>query len=440
MENFSTKPTYETAIEMFSKDVLGRNDEIARFVNLLDAIDDRDGFTIALNGDWGSGKTFFVKQTKLILDCHNDHSDLDDENRKSMKGIVHDKGLGCKGNYATAYYDAWANDNSEDPILSLMYSVLKGNRQLMPENKRDLADIFASIIEVVSGGNITGVLEKLRGDNPFESIMGDESIHELVKKFLNNLIVERGNRLVIFIDELDRCKPAFAIQLLERIKHYFDDNRVIFVFSVNLVQLQHTIKAHYGAGFDATRYMDKFFDIRISLPEINYDRYIDYKFRFMSHSTYYYDEVCRDTVKHFRFSLRETERYIRLTRIAYNQNNRIVCGFDNGACEFVVILFAPIIIGLGIKNLDLQTELLSGQNSTFICDILLNSAKSKNFLYHITKSDNYEEVIRGVYSALFISREPQAEVFGMIFNSEVRSAFGQVVSLLSTNCNYSFTT
>ena len=51
-------------------------------------------------------------------------------------------------------------------------------------------------------------------------------------------MVERGNRLIIFIDELDRCKPTFAVHLLEQIKHYIFDDRITFVFSINLEQLQ----------------------------------------------------------------------------------------------------------------------------------------------------------------------------------------------------------
>ena len=70
MKNFSTNPTDENTINMFSSDAVGRNEEILRFINLLDAID--NSCAIALNGEWGSGKTFFIKQIKLILDyCNN---------------------------------------------------------------------------------------------------------------------------------------------------------------------------------------------------------------------------------------------------------------------------------------------------------------------------------------------------------------------------------
>ena len=78
------------------------------------------------------------------------------------------------------------------------------------------------------------------------------------------------------MDELDRCRPSYAVRLLERIEHYFINDRITFVFSVNLEQLQHTIKNFYGNDFDACRYLDRFFDLRLSLPPINTTKYYNY--------------------------------------------------------------------------------------------------------------------------------------------------------------------
>lgn len=89
-------------------------------------------------------------------------------------------------------------------------------------------------------------------------VQTEEEIRERVKGIFNDIIVERAQKLIIFIDELDRCRPSFAIEMLERIKHYFDDERVIFVVSLNKEQLIHTITSYYGSGFDATRYLNKF--------------------------------------------------------------------------------------------------------------------------------------------------------------------------------------
>ena len=68
------------------------------------------------------------------------------------------------------------------------------------------------------------------------------------------------------IDELDRCRPSYAIELLEVAKHLFSVDRVVFVLAVNRVELAHSVKALYGAEFDAAGYLERFFDLEYLLP------------------------------------------------------------------------------------------------------------------------------------------------------------------------------
>ena len=89
------------------------------------------------------------------------------------------------------------------------------------------------------------------------------TLYELFKKIRESQGIEK---IVVFIDELDRCKPDFALKLLERIKHYVDHKNVIFVISTNLTELQHMINNVYGNGFSSTKYFDRFFDYLFSLP------------------------------------------------------------------------------------------------------------------------------------------------------------------------------
>ena len=125
--------------------------------------------------------------------------------------------------------------------------------------------------------------------------------------------MERGNRLVVFIDELDRCKPSYAVQLLERIKHYLCDDGITFVFSVNLEELQHTIKHYYGEVFDACRYLDRFFDMRISLPPAEKNAF----YREIGlESSYILEKVCRKLIEVYNMELREATRFYRQVKTA----------------------------------------------------------------------------------------------------------------------------
>ena len=119
MKNYSLAPTDENAYEMLKANPIGRSDDVFRFVELLSHMEN-SCYSIALNGEWGSGKTFFVKQVKLILDAENPQSNLPEIMRLKVKGLIPNQ-FTCPDCYTTVYYDAWANDNHEDPLLSLIY-------------------------------------------------------------------------------------------------------------------------------------------------------------------------------------------------------------------------------------------------------------------------------------------------------------------------------
>ena len=80
--------------------------------------------------------------------------------------------------------------------------------------------------------------------------------------------------LIIMIDELDRCRPSYAIELLEMAKHLFSVDHVIFVLAVNRTELAHSVKAMYGSGFDAEGYLRRFIDLDFQLPAPDRERFV----------------------------------------------------------------------------------------------------------------------------------------------------------------------
>ena len=84
-----------------------------------------------------------------------------------------------------------------------------------------------------------------------------------------------GNKpTVVLIDELDRCRPSYAIELLETAKHIFGVDNVVFVLAVNREELAHSVKALYGSEFGANGYLGRFFDIDFRLPAPNRQAFI----------------------------------------------------------------------------------------------------------------------------------------------------------------------
>ena len=88
--------------------------------------------------------------------------------------------------------------------------------------------------------------------------------HEVVhNKFVVNGLRDRG---AVFVDELDRCRPSYSVELLERIKHVFSVKGAVFILAVDRDQLLSSISGVYGSNIDAPRYIRKFIDWNFSLP------------------------------------------------------------------------------------------------------------------------------------------------------------------------------
>ncbi|MFR6272801.1 P-loop NTPase fold protein [Blautia sp.] len=156
--------------------------------------------------------------------------------------------------------------------------------------------------------NMVGMVEKIKGKSTdiLSIVQTEEEIRERVKDVFDNIIVERTQKLIIFIDELDRCKPTFAIEMLERIKHYIEDNHTIFVVSVNKEQLVHTISNYYGSGFDATRYLNKFFDENVNLPEMSsYSKRTVECGNTNTEKTYWLTKIADELGMYYHLSLRD---------------------------------------------------------------------------------------------------------------------------------------
>lgn len=122
MKSLELKPTKENLLNMFLQDSIGRNEEIFYFIDLLNSIN--TNYAISLDAQWGSGKTFFIKQVKMVLDSYNNINELTQEDITKIHNEI-DKMKRVNGEINiepcfSFYYDAWENDNDEDPIISLI--------------------------------------------------------------------------------------------------------------------------------------------------------------------------------------------------------------------------------------------------------------------------------------------------------------------------------
>ena len=458
MRAIDLQPTQENVKEMFFKDAIGRNSDVIRFCTILDSIE--GSFSIALDGKWGSGKTFFVKQVKLILDAYNVHicnpvakaevqqiKDLVSRYKVAEKGFAPDPQI-------AVYYDAWANDNDEDPILSLIYAIIQSaDTDYKIDNNHDFLSIGSNIASLFSGKSVSALLKAIKGDDPLAIIKSEKSLNELIAEFFDALLYEHGNRLVVLIDELDRCKPSYAVKLLERVKHYFWDDRITFVFSINTEQLQHTIKRYYGEEFNASRYLDRFFTLRTALSQANLNKF--YESIAFTDTAYVFDKTCLLVIDVFHFELREIAKFLNLARIAAHVPTHDNRNYDF-SLQYILIYFVPIMIALKIYDESAYTEFVTGKNVTPLYDVYerapsgffrLDDFLDPNETYDDQHTENgsilitEKEKLKEIYEALFAQVNDQGsyqKVFGrMRLSVNMKNTILRTASLLSDFADYS---
>ncbi len=259
----------------FQHDSLERKPLVEFLTGLIGRLD--GPFVMALDSPFGSGKTTLIRM--LMED---------------LKGQGH----------PCIYFNAWKVDYATDPLVALVSSIDRidlGTEQEIEEYQKHLAFIKKvttllakqSVIAGVKGltSGLVNLDEIVKAINPEETTDTNRDIVEefnqerdLLGKFRKELekavkllptVGEKPRNLVFFIDELDRCRPTFAIQLLERIKHLFDVPNIIFVLSIDKKQIEASTKAVYGAEIDATEYLLRFFDLEYGIPIVDTQRYID---------------------------------------------------------------------------------------------------------------------------------------------------------------------
>ena len=293
--------------------------------------DTEEPLVVALNGGWGTGKTYFLERWAASLD------------KKAKCG---------KQKPYVINFSAWQDDDLEDPLLAVVGQIhhflhaKQVDGFLTPEIKTRLHEFSKAANTVLSKCSriASKFIEHHTGINPAEAVEAfgnyqaqrveaySDAIHARadMKNRLINLAEyvwgETEYPLVIVIDDLDRCRPTFAIALLERIKHLFDVRHVSFVLGLDQEQFIKALHNVYGSEFDASNYLYRLIDIEFKLPQIRPNDFIDLLLAQYAIKPYLaendtsnnyirvldeFSSVLRYLARRFDLSFREIERLVR---------------------------------------------------------------------------------------------------------------------------------
>lgn len=291
-----------TSEEIWSDDLLGRRRDATLLIGFIESLFDRatiqdrgHAYTISIDAPYGVGKSFFL--SRLAEELGNSHP--------------------------VAFVDAWTDDLADEPLIALVSTLKAALGSLLDDPKtRGDWDNFLAKSGKVAGIVTLGLLKRGVGllitapaveaasaalDSASEAVSdavtnrisasadgaiddlasalknGPDALAARVKEFeagqvaikemkqsLGTLIGGLSGSglaapIVIVIDELDRCRPSYAIKLFEEIKHLFDVPGIIFLFGVHAEQLSHSVKWAYGSDFNGSAYLKRFINRQYTL-------------------------------------------------------------------------------------------------------------------------------------------------------------------------------
>ncbi|WP_144893158.1 KAP family P-loop NTPase fold protein [Flavobacterium tiangeerense] len=273
----------------FSNCKLGRQKYSTVLTSIINSYP--NGFVLGLNNKWGTGKTTFVKMWQQDLKNNN---------------------------FQTLYFNAWENDFENNPLTALMGELKTiTNVDTEPKFKNTLkkaAILSKNIAPIIAKAiadkyiNTDGVKEAIIGVteglvNIFENEVNEyekkkksiSDFRQSLSEFISN--TNKGKPLVFIIDELDRCRPNYAVSILEQIKHFFSVPNIVFILSIDKEQLGNAIKGVYGSDkLDSDEYLRRFIDIEYSIPAPEVDIFYKYLYEYFQFDDFF-NSV--DRLKHY---------------------------------------------------------------------------------------------------------------------------------------------
>ena len=241
------------ADDPFKNDALERRPTVEFLVRLIE----RAGgpFVLALDSPWGTGKTTLVRMLEAEL---------------------------RRQDFSCIYLNAWQVDYVTDPLVALVSSIDRlelGTEDAAARFKEHLQTVRRVASRVAKRSPAAGPA----GESAIDMVAAFQQEGMLLETFRAELeqaieqlpALGKKSTLIVFVDEIERCRPTFAIELLERIKHLFDVPNLLFVLSLDNKQLEASVAAVYGQGVNAAEFLRPFIDLEYAIPVIQSKQFVE---------------------------------------------------------------------------------------------------------------------------------------------------------------------
>ncbi len=232
---------------------------------------------MAVDGPWGCGKSYFLRRWASHIKAI--------EQQEAQKQLEYPRGI------KVIYFDAFKKDYLEDPLVSLLLAVVEhipdqngifkeAAKKVLPVllkstfniltagATRELGELSSAVAEAANNTVQLGI-DELNGW--WRNAAAREGGMEELQKALTEAMEAEGRvkKLFVIVDELDRCRPNYALRVLETIKHVFAVPNVHFVLGVNLEQLARSVQHAYGTGISGEKYLQRFVHAKMTMKISN---------------------------------------------------------------------------------------------------------------------------------------------------------------------------
>jgi hypothetical protein len=237
-------------------------DDLTKYLQVESKFVD-ESYVLSLNSEFGSGKSTFFEMWANKL-------------RSANYGLE------------VVYLNAGESDFQRDPLLAIvsgLLDILKSKKtskdiEQIKETAGKLCKFALSIgndvvqrftgIDVIKAGQYAkskdATAKPELGHACFQLYQERQKLFTKLRNLLRDLTLESEHYILVLVDELDRCRPTYAVEFLETIKHFFDISGLIFVIGVDKIQLASSAKVLFGQQLVFDEYYRKFAHRDVSLP------------------------------------------------------------------------------------------------------------------------------------------------------------------------------
>ena len=346
---------------LLSIDSLKRNKNLEVIMRFLSNLENQ--MVLNLDDDWGTGKSVFLKQLGYLGNAN----ELNENILNINTGVINS----FQSKYNVFYFNAWEHDLYDNPLESLIYSLLmkiveiENGKKIQEQTVKKISKILRKIgilsvnamIKTITNGSVELADFHHEDTDPVQEITSIEMKRNAINELLDELLKNSDKKLLIIVDELDRCKPSYAVRLLEVIKHFFVNDDIVFLFGSNKKELSETVRHEYGQEFNGYKYLNRFFDFEFMLPKIKESDYISLRLGSPETSSFSYKEslaVCQ----YFNFSMRDINKYCTLCNVLTHYFKTNDDFYEKKlVIKYLLLLYA---IGSRIDDINRFNRFLSG--------------------------------------------------------------------------------